>query len=74
MANERLSFGVLIAIYSAGNIINPNIVAKNRKAFKKKPTGVGTPDPLIMGVQWPISPWIMRKVSGLAKMKNTRVL
>jgi len=49
MANERLSFGVLI--YSAGNIINPSIVAKNRKAFKKKPTGVGTPEPLIMGTK-----------------------
>jgi hypothetical protein len=72
MANERLSFGVLI--YSAGNIISPNIVAKNRKAFKKNPTGVGTPDPLIMGTQWPIRPWTMRKVSGFAKIKNTRVL
>jgi len=54
--------------------MSPSMVAKNRKALRKKPTGVGTPVPFIMGTMCPMRPWIMRKVSGLAKMKNTRVL
>jgi hypothetical protein len=49
VANERLSFTVFVNDYSAGNIISPNMVAKNRKALRKKPAGVGTPVPLIIG-------------------------
>jgi hypothetical protein len=60
--------------HSFGNIMRPNMVAKKPNAWIKKPAGVGTPPLLIMGIVDPTSPWTMRKVSGLAKIKKTNVL
>jgi hypothetical protein len=50
------------------------MVAKNPKAWIKNPAGVGIPVLVIIGMVEPRSPWTIRKVSGLAKIKKTRVL
>ena len=50
------------------------MVAKKPKAWIKKPAGVGTPALVTMGIVEPRSPWTIRNVSGLAKMKKTSVL
>jgi hypothetical protein len=40
----------------------------------KNPEGVGTPADVIMGTVFPMRLCIIRKVSGFAKIKKTRVL
>ena len=53
--------------------MSPSMVAKKPKAWRKNPAGVGTPAGVIIGMTLPRRPWTIRKVSGLANMKNTRV-
>jgi len=54
--------------------MSPSIVAKNAKACTKNPAGVGIPAGVIIGTSFPRRPWTIRKVSGLANMKKTKVL
>jgi len=54
--------------------MRPSIVAKNPKAWIKNPATVGTPAVVIIGTSLPRILCIIRKVSGLANMKKTKVL